>query len=827
MQNIKQNSLGFDELHDQLVAAGGGAVEIAIGNIAGELASALQDYLGIATLKLQQFRMLEQSEAALRIITTIKLPVPGNSSRKVDIVVDARFMRAGKDIGYTIVFAISPSAARAMLGDLGHMLSALPLQMNGLWLSLSSDTRGTLRIETPGLELGEAVIEAGRGYMFRLGGRLLKNLKLEQTIFYLTNFPDSLRFTTKTHVVIPIGPLLQFTVQSIAVEGAEAIGFTGEGLFDFFGQKLAFQAMIRLTGTGISFGIDLGRFIPQIDQALFRPLTLTRAVASFNGSLTSYAVGVEGDFVIAGSGNTGGFSVKYSTGAPNMIPDLFELESNRLILSDLATLATGFTVTLPPLLDRMIVLEKSYIYFAKQPGLITRCGIASVAGIRAHSNINILGYKTYGEVSAVAGNKIAAKFQFAPIKLGKIIEISGSGQGSPQRFSGHQVGKNAIAIDIDSENRSASASLKVKIFGQNTIDAIGVLTERSLNFIVKSKLPMPLGDSDFAAALEHETVTLTTRASMAVDVKAEWYGGGLVISKAVQVDVGLQIVAKPNSATGRADVRASLGPIKLAFPIDFDPLDMNGLIEQIRNMVKQQILEALKTAVVWLRAVLDGTIEFLRDTRDLAGVIGHELRNTFNQTAKEAAKALRQAGYQINNAYLVLEEGFRASWDNIKDFLQDAGGYAEREVVEWIHKICDVDEPKFTARTIAGIFLNNGYGMERAIAEVHQMLKDVKLTAEVIGQLRDSPREVAQFLLKAHVDAKKAAEYIAEGFYRLSKEAVITTLTETGYTAREVTRAVENVWRESGRVIDNIRNELSRTWNRYKPRVTIRWRVSW
>jgi len=821
------NGPEFDSLRDQLVAAAGGAVEIAVGDIATDLAGILTEYLGLASLKLQQFQMLEDGEAAVRFTSVIKLPIPHNPSRKVEIGIDARFRRAGSGIGYTIIFAVSPAAAQAMLGDLGRVLKALPVPMQGLWLSLSSDAAGAIRIDTPGQELGEAVVEAGRGYMFRLGGRLLKDLGLDQTVFYLSNFPDSLRFATRTRIVVPIGPLLQFTIQSIAIEGAQAIAFTGEGIFDFFGQKLAFQAMIRLTATGVSFGIDLGRFVPQIDQALFKPLTLTRAVASFDGTLASYAVGIEGDFVIAGSGNGGGFAVKYATGAPNMIPDLFELESNRLILSDIATLATGFTVTLPPFLDRIIILENSYIYFAKQPGLITRSGVPSVAGIRAHSNISLLGYKTYGEVNAVAGNKIGAKFQFAPIKLGNVIEISGSGQGSPRGFSGNQVGKNAIMVELDGENRSAAGSLKVRLFGQTAVDAIGALSDRSLDFIVKAKLPPPIGETSFAAALEHDTVTLSAGIHMSVDVKAEWGFGKFRIAKAASVDADLKIIAKPNGATGRAEVRAALGPIKLAFPVDFDPLDMQGLVEKIRKEVEKQVLEALKQAVVWLQAVLDETIEFLRETAELAEAIGYELRHTFSKTAKQAAAALREAGYQINNAYLILEKGFGAGWDNFRDLLQEAGGYAEREVVEWIHKICDLDEPRFAARTVADIFLMNGYGMDRTIAEVQSMLNDVKLVAEVIGQLRDAPREVARFLFNAGVGAKEAADYIAQGFYRLSREAVTATLTETGYAAREVTRAVENVWRESGRVIDNIRNELGRAWSRYAPRVTIRWRVRW
>lgn len=825
MPQRKQAELSFDDLRNNLVAAGGGAVEIAIGDIAAELGSALNEYLGLATLKLQQFQLLEQGEGAVRLTTTIKVPVVGNSSRKAEIGIDARFMRARSRIGYTIVFGVSPSAQKAMLGDLGRVLSQVPMQMQGMWLSLSSDARGTLRVDTPGQEVAEAVIEAGRGYLFRLGGQILKTLALDQVVFYLANFPDALKFTTKTRIVIPVGPLLQFTIRSISIEGAQAVGLSGEGVFNFFGQKLAFNATIRLTVGSIAFEIDLGRFVPQIDNPFFKPLTLTRAVASFEGSLAGYAVGLEGDFVISGSGNGGAFLVKYAAGSADL-PDLFELESDRLILSDLATLATGVVVALPAFLDRIIVLQNSYIYFAKRPGLVTRSGLPSTQGVKAHSSVSILGYKAYGEVSAVGG-KLGAKFQFAPINLGNIIEISGSGQGSPRGFSGNAVGKNAIVVELDGEGRTAAASLRVRILGQPAIDAIGALNDRSLSFVVKAKLPAPLGEQNFSVELGRDTATLTAGVQMSVGIKAEWGFGKFRIAKAAQVEAALEIVATPNGATGRANVRASLGPIKLAFPVNFDPFDMAGLVERIRKEVERKIIEALKNSVLWLEAMLEGAIEFVLDTAQIAEAIGYELRKLFNHTAEEAAAALRQAGYSINNAYLVLEQGFEAGWDNIRDLLQKGGGFAEEAVVDWIRKISDVGDPKYTARAMAGILLSAGYGTERAIAEVQQMLKDVKLTAEVIGQLRNSPREVARFLLNAKVGAEKAAQYLAEGFWDLSKDALTTTLTETGYAAQEVKAAVENVWRESGRALENIRNELGRFWRRNKPSVTVRWRVKW
>ncbi len=823
MTRQNRNTQRFEELREKVVSSVGGAVEISVADIARDLDSALVAYLGLASLKFQQFQLLEQGDAAVRIAGSIRLPV-GN--RKADLGVDARFTRAGSDIGYTVVLSLGTGAAGAALGDLRQMLDALPVRMENLWLSLSSEARGPMRIETPGLELDDAVIDAGRGYMFRLGGQLLKGLKLDETLFYLANFPDALKFNTRTSITIPIGPLLQFTIRTIAIEGAQAVSLAGEGAFDFFGQKLAFVATIRISVSSIALEIDLGRFVPQIDHPFFKPLTLTRAVASIEGTLANYAVGLAGDFVISGSGNTGAFLVKYDTRAPAAVPDLFELESKRLILSDLATIATGVAVTVPPLLDRVIELDNTYLYYARKPGLSTLSGIPSVVGVKAHSNVTILGYKAYGEVVAVA-DKFAGKFQFAPIKLGNVVEISGSGQGSPRGFSGNAVGKNAIMVEVAADSPGAAASLKVRVFGQSSIDAIGRLNESALAFQVAAKMPAPLPDASFSVDLRHEVASLTSRIAMTLDIKADWGGGDFGISKAAQVEVDLAIVATRDGATGRAQVHVSLGPVRLAFPIDFDPLDIASLVKRIRAEAERRVLEALEDAVIWLRAVLDGTIALIGQTGKLAEALGEELRDFFKRSAGDAAAALRQAGYDVNNAYLVLEHAFRAEYEDIRDLLQKAGGYAEEVVVGWLWEVCKGDAAQFGARTVADLMLRAGYGTERAIVEVQRVLKDAKLTAEVIGQLTDSPKEVARFLVATGVSVQHAASYLAEGFYRLTQDALKQTLVSSGYAADEAQRAVEQVWRESGRVISDIRDELSRAWDRYRPRVTIRWRVKW
>jgi hypothetical protein len=50
-----------------------------------------------------------------------------------------------------------------------------------------------------------------------------------------------------------------------------------------------------------------------------------------------------------------------------------------------------------------------------------------------------------------------------------------------------------------------------------------------------------------------------------------------------------------------------------------------------------------------------------------------------------------------------------------------------------------------------------------------------------------------------------------------------TALAVGGFAVTEASSAAENVFRESSRALENVRDEVRRTWSRYAPRITIGW----
>lgn len=817
--------ISFDHLRAEIATATTGTYQLAVGAIAGELAGAVQELLGLAVLKLDQLDVPEIDANRIRLTGVVRLPY--RRGRTVDVTIEALFVRAGTGMDYSFVFAPAAGALDVLAGDLRKVLDLLPVEVEGLWFTLSSIEREAARIAIPGRELADVAIARGRGVLFRLQGKLLDLLKLGDTVFYLASLTQPLRFETKVNVPASIGSLLTLQVTSLAVNGADSITFVGQAAFKLFDGELVFDTALSLTSKGISIDIPVPQeFVAPFNRAMFQPLVFSNTVVRLSGTVSSYAVGLTGNFKIKGSRNSGAYLATYAAGNTTPFPDLFELEAERLTLSDAITVMAGVPIVLPAFLNRIVVLERTYLYYAARPGLTTRSGVPSVDGAKAHSNVILLGYKAYGEFSALADDSGSAKLLLAPIKLGTIVEIRGKGTGTPKGYQGTKIGGKAIQLEVDSGSRRAVASLEVALFGAASVGCEGILTEQAMEFAVDVGLPAPLGTTKFIGALTHESVVLAADFRTAIEVDAEWGFGRMKIAKAAQVEGSLKVVAKPTGASGSCDARVSLGPVSFAFGLSFDPGRIDKLPQMIRDEVVRLVVEALKEVTVWLAAVLDGTIKFIRDAGEVAEWVGYELRNTFNKVGKEAAVALKKAGYVLNDAYAILEQGEKLALGKVMDVMTGAGAYAEREVVEFFTAIGKMDKPEHTARMLGELLLDNGMSPKRVIEEVHKIVNDVPLVAEVLGLLEYPINEVVEFLKEKRIAVGKAAEALVRAYWNINKDVVRESLKLGGYTFKEAGDAAENVFRESGRFAENVRDEVRRAWDRYvpkPPRITISW----
>jgi hypothetical protein len=812
----------FDQLREAISGAGQ-TFELAVTGISTELSRGVQEILGIAALKLDQLSVRELSDARVRFTGVIGIPL--GRGRTADVWIEARFMRAGSGLDYVLAFAPASEALPALLGDLRRSLDRLPIGVEGLWFTLSSIALDATSLEIPGRALPDVAIESGRSFLFRLKGQLLRALELDKAVFYLGGFEPPIRFKTKIDRSIKLGSLLALEVSSIAVNGADKITFVGKATFRLFDGELLFDAALELGDTGVAIKIPVPQeFIAPFNQAMFQPLMFSNAEIGLNGTLSNLSVSLGGDFKIKGSGHGGPFFVTYTTGNPPPIPNLFELESDRLTLSDVVTVMTGVPVALPAFLDRLVVLERTYLYYADRTGMPTRSGVPSVAGAKGHGDIVVLGYRGYGEFAVVAGGAGSARLLLAPIKFGRLVEIRGRATGSPQGFRGVRVGANAIQFQLDSQTRKAVASVEVAAFGKASVSVLAEISTTAITFDLAVSLPPPLGTTVFVGSLGRDRIEFAANSRIEIGVDADWGIGRMKIAKAAQADVTIKIAATPTGARGDADVRVTLGPLKFAFGLSFDPGRIDDLPEMIRKEVVNRALAALKDAATWLMALADGTIAFVEDAADAAFWIAHELRENFKITAEKAAALLKSAGYEFNRAYMIMNEIQSLAIDRVIDAMCGAAAYAEREAVKWVKTILQVDEQRFTALMVGEVLLNNGMSPRKVIEEVRDLVKDVSGAAEVLGKLERPVFEVVDFLQSTQTNATRAAEILVRTFLDIDKAIVKESLKAGGYTVNEATEAAENVFREAGRFAENVRDEARRTWRRFAGRLpNIKW----
>lgn len=815
--------ISFDQLREAVREAADQTLELALDAISAELSQGVLEFLGLAALKLEKLEIPELDDARIRITGVARLPV--RRGKTADVWVEARFIRARAGLDYVLVFAPAAEALPLMLGDLRRALDLLPAGVEGLWCVLSSTALDTASLQIPGRVLTDVAIERGRSFLFRLKGALLKTLQLDKTVFHLTGLGAPLRFAAQTDATIRVGSLLSLQISGIAVNGAASITFSGKAAFRLFDGELVFDADLLLTNAGVALGIPIPQeFIAPYNRAFFQPLMFSNATLGLNGTVSNCSVSLYGDFRIKGSGHGGPFNVAYAAGNPSPIPDLFELEADRLTLSDAVTMMAGAPISLPDFLDRLVVLERTYAYCAVRSGLPTQAKVPSIAGAKAHSDIILLGYRGYGEFVVLADGAGGAKLLLAPIKFGRLIEIRGRASGSPPGYRGHRVGAKAIQFELDSQSRQAVASLEVAAFGLAAVGALAKIGDHAIRFDLEVSLPPPFGKTTFACALEHESIQLTTERRIEIGVDADWGYGRMKIAKAAQVVTDVKIVATPSGAKGEADVRASLGPVDFAFGLSFDPGRIQDLPELIRKAVIERALAELRNAGKWLLALADGTIAFVVDATEAATLIATELRDTFKVTASEAVVLLKSAGYEFNRAYMIVNHIQGVAIERVVHAMCGAAAYAEREAIEWLKTIYRVDEPRFTAYMVGEMLLSNGISPKTAIEEVQKLVTEVAAAVEVLGELERPVFEVVEFIRSGGADATKAAELLVRAFYGIDKAVVKQALVTGGYAVNAATQAAENIFRESGRFATNIRNEVRRTWRNFQRRLP---RIKW
>ena len=798
-----------------------GAVELDVAAVAGDLLGPVRDLLDVDVIAIDDLVVPRIDEREIRLRGEFRLPVGGGRRRaKPAILIQATFTNTDGGLGYTLALVPNEAALDAIAGELRAILDVLPVELGALWVTLSSVKVPSLAIEIPGYEIAAAVIEQGRGYLLRLESNLLEALRLEKHVFAIAERLDPIQLSTQTRIELHVLPMLDLTITRISLDDKRSITVAGDGTITLFGTTLAIKnSELSLSLQSISARIPIQQFVAPFDSALLRSIELLDTHATFTGSLSACAVGMDGRFIVAGSKNSGTFSFAYAVGATKPIPDVFELEANRFTISDAFTIMSGAVVTMPEVIDRLVVLERVYIYYATMEGLKTRSGVRSTYGVRAHADVDVCGYRAYGEIEANQ-DEFRAAVALSPISLGNVIEISGKGGGTAAGYRGSQVENDGMLFEMDRASKTARADIEVELLGQVAPGVVARLANQSIAFNVPLKLP-GLHQLDFGAQLVKDRIALEAEFELEVKVPGEWTYDAFRIRELARVQGHVRIDAGLQTASARVDATVIFGPLKAAIGFEIDPGDLGKVAQRVIAQAVASVTDLLKDATKWLEALAAGVIEFLRD--DLPYYIGHTLEHSFNQAGNEAAKALKKAGYEVEKAAGILLKGQKMATDEILDTLKGAESFAEEEIIGHLKRWGKLDDDVSNVAANVGILLlANGVAPDRVIKELGDILKkDAPAVAKTLELLGRPAHEAVQVLKDAGQSAEQAVKWVLETFGKVAEEVLADTLKIVNYPEAVATRAVRDITREVLRAGTNAGNELERGWKRHRPRVKI------
>jgi len=785
-----------------------GTLLLDLAALAPELVPPLQDLLRVAQVRLDAVKA-EVADAEVRVVGTWKLP-----AISLPFLVEARFRPAGAGIGCRFAIAPVRNPLDAIGGDLARAARLLPIKPSDFWITLSTTEERAAHIGIEGHEVANALIARGAGYLMRFDGQLLRLLSLQQTVFSLAAGLDTPAFRANLDARLRIGELLELDLEQLAFAGKNQLSITGTGILRLFGATLTCKGDLALGLQSMGFSTDVDPVVKLLDRAFFRGFSLKRSRATLNGTLTAYSVGVAGDFVIAGSNHTGAYEAQYAAGNTTPFPDLFQLNASRLTPSDALTVMSGIVVGLPRAIDRLVVLENVHLYYSTRDGLATRSGVPSRQGAAMHGDVVLLGYRGYVEAQAF-GDAYRLRLLLDPINVGGILEISGSGEATPAAYNGTKVKAGGILLEVDTQQKQVAGSLKVRFLKQVSAGVRADLRDDALAFEVDASFTKPLGKLKFASVLVHEQVRMTA----GIDIQVGVSDFGVRIPRLAGVKGSVAVAANAKSSTTRVDATIHLGPLSLPLSLTLDATELEELASAIEKAVEREVSKALADAAKWLMVALEGLLKSgVQQIEQGLSEIGAEFQKRFKCTGEETARLLKQAGYAMEQALWVLSD------NPIKDLMKTfgtAGAYTVSEIAAGFAKLCNQAKPEYLAREVGHLLNAGGLRAEELANVVAGLAKDTQRAAEALVQIGRPVREVAKFLFDAKKTVVQAAEIIGGAFGDLEKETLKQSLKLVGYAEKEVAKVVDNLWREGGRFVKNLHDEMKRAWDRYTPSIRI------
>ncbi|MFN4085959.1 MAG: hypothetical protein ACK4LB_08465 [Spirosomataceae bacterium] len=628
----------------------------------------------------------------------------------------------------------------------------------------------------PGINLAGYIDLKNSGNVVSLITKPLKPVIGEGPYFMSWNMKDKIDvdFSLSLSQDINIESLFKIKQPKLVIKPINPVQVSIDGLFDILLPPLINVSVLG----GFSYNTDgvRGKFnLDKVAEKIPAPFgypgvhltTMTVSAGISNGIAN---VGAEGNFYIGPNkpdnisnkpkiAEFGVASNQYKfifDAIPGKItPKFFYMYLDKLTIEEYLKALSNQNISLPSFFNK-IAMEQVMFHWCETPlGELKPDGTIGLPIFGLSCITNIFGHKTYTELNSTP-TKTSGKLIADPINIGNgLLKISGNGKGTPEKYKGAtkvMPGGMEFSFNSDGKPSYLSFSSKIEILGLSG-EIVGDVSDNGIRGKVKSNIAGLL-KNDLALTLNHNNFDIST------NIYAGISGIKVPLGKlgTIRLDTYLEGGFSANYLNGKYTNKMRLHFMVVGVNFDLGELnieviDLKKIVEILEDKIKAAIQKLGKNILAWLTATIEGLIVFVGDVLES---IGKALSETYEKTLEEAARLMKEVGYQAKQVGEALNKGYKATEQELANALKNAGYLAE-DVGEAIKDILNLSgEAAAKILQIAGYAANE---IGRTLKSVYEFASEEKI-GQVLSGLGYLPDVIAETLKNIGFDAGKVGDVL-------------------------------------------------------------------
>lgn len=587
------------------------------------------------------------------------------------------------------------------------------------------------------------------------------------------------------------------------------VSLLGTLKFPVKGQDVLIQGGLAITENAATFAVDAKFPPPELNSPVgFVGVSLLEigANVSVNFVPLTLDAGLEAKLRIGQTKPTEtDFAFEFDL-EPDVSPRLLTAKVDKL---DLKTMFEALVPKhqLPAGLAGDVVISGFFIYWADQITVLPD-GSQATPGFGFNGQIDLFSvFQAQASLKVAATGTdagIAGDLEMSPVKVpastGKVLWLTGGSKTGGPKIKLQT--KASPYLDIDFSVQLLGAALQLTTQAN--------LTSQGLTFSLLWKTPVVeqrfactyLGVTNFSAESTGTYGVDTNIPALVLNGVTAIPGFHLK----VQATLGTSGKLSGNDFLATLHFALTIGSVALQFALSVTPATLEDFAKQVVKLLadpKQLFNDIIQSADKYLGA-LHGWADkgIISLEHGLEGVAG-TLKQHFSMDAQAAAKAMKDAGFELRALAVAIQKAFNKSIQDVAGILKAIGADVE-EVAKVLRAEFDL-----SSKDAVDILKAVGFSaVEAARALLHKFQKDksqvvgiLKHAGYDVGQLGEALRqslgataeEAAQLLKDVGIEARKVALALREAF-AVAKEDITNVLKKVGYSAADVAEALRAIF---------------------------------